>query len=141
MQFLVLQLQDLVALVQCLQHGIAGAGADVGGNRVDDALRAQACIIEKTAAEEEVRRRAEHRPGAGFGQRINLALFQVDRVAEQHLVRQEAVALVDIEIVAGFRVKLQRVGDLVLIFGQMGLDEAVRMFGNQRAGHLHLFRS
>ena len=59
-QALTPQLHDLVGFVQGLQLRVAGAGADVGRNRRNDASPSQPGGVEQAGAEEQVGGRAEH---------------------------------------------------------------------------------
>ena len=61
-------------------------------------------------------------------------------MAEQALWPKQPVVLVDVGIVARPRIELLREGDLGVVLREMRLHVAVRMLGEQRAGHLHLLR-
>lgn len=139
-QALALQLQHLVALVQRAQQRIGRAAADVGGNGRAHAVALQPRLVEQPAAEEEVGRRAEHGDGAGLAHHAKFPVIHVDAVAEQGLVAKKAVALVDGQIVGMAGIEIQRVGDLVVVLVDVGLQVAVGVLGKERAGHLQLRR-
>ena len=96
-------------------------------------------VVEESAAEKEVRCRAEHRMGAGLRQRGDLAVLQVDRVTQKGFRADQPVALIDVEVVACLRIEFGGIGDLGVVLGKVGLDETVGMLGRQSAGDLQLF--
>ena len=51
---------------------------------------------------------------------------------------EEAVGLVDVEVVAGLRVEREGVVDLVAVLGEVGLDVQVGVLGDEGLGHRHL---
>ena len=139
-ELLAAQGEDLVALVEGAQHRVAGAAADIGGDGAADALLAEADLVVEAAAEEEVGGRAEDGDRAGRGHRGGLAVGEVDRVAEEALRAEQAVALVDVEVVARLGVEREGEVDLVAVLREVGLHVQVGVLGDQRLGHRHLLR-
>ncbi len=71
--------------------------------------------------------------------RSRLALGQVDRVAVDGAFAQQALRLVGVEVVARLREEVLHPGDLVGLFGQMGLHQAVGILAPERAERRELF--
>jgi hypothetical protein len=70
---------------------------------------------------------------ADLRQAVDLARLKVDGVAVEAVRAQKPVRLVGVEVVAGLRVERPDPGDLVGLFGDMGLHQAVGMLGPERA--------
>ena len=77
--------------------------------------------------------------GAGFRQPVALARLEVDRVAVKPARPKQAMRLVGIKVIARLRIKAQNPFDLVHLLGKMGLHQAVRVLGPERAQCFELF--
>jgi hypothetical protein len=75
---------------------------------------------------------------ADLRQAVDLARLQVDGVAIEAVRTQQPVRLVGVEVVARLRVERLDPGDLVGLLGDMGLHQAVGMFGPERAERVEL---
>ena len=67
-----------------------------------------------------------------------LALGQVNAVAEERARAEQPGAVVDVEIVAGSGKPRRHGRDLGVVLGEMGLQPAVGMLGQERSGCLEL---
>lgn len=105
------QLGDLVGGGHGAEHGEAGAAAGVGGEA--DAEGGGEGHVEEAGANEGVRGGAVGEGGAGLGQPRLLARGQVDGVAVEGAVAEEALCLIRVEVVAGLGVEVADPGDLV----------------------------
>ena len=136
----VLQLQHLVALGQGLQHGVAGAAADVAG-QADAQMQDRVMRlghVEEPRTDEEVGRGAEDGHRAALAEQPPLLVAEVDAVAEERARAQQAETLVDLGVALGPGEELVHRLDLAAVLAQVGLQVAVRVLLQQRARRLEL---
>ena len=136
MQCAAAQLRDLVGGRHRPQHRERRPAAGIGGEAHGQALRE--ADVEQARSDERVRGRAMHRRGADLGQPVDLAWPQMDRVAVETAGAQQPVRLVGVEIVPSARIQRAHPGDLVGLLAEVGLHQAVRMLGPERAQRLEL---
>ncbi len=77
--------------------------------------------------------------GPGLDQAGTLAVGQVDGVAVDGTFAEEALGFVGVEVVAGLGEQVLHPGNLVGLFGEVGLHQAVGVFAPEGAEGLKLF--
>ena len=112
-----------------MEHGKAGAGADIGADAEPDAVPVGRGQIEQARAEEEIAGRAEGDAGAGLGHARQRAVAHMDAMGEDRARPDQAEAVVDVEIVGGLGKAFGDEGDLARIFGKVGVHQHVGMGG------------
>ena len=80
-----------------------------------------------------------HEARPRLGQPVTLTLRQVNGVAVNRTFAQQALRLVSVQIVTGLGEQLPHPGDLVRLFGQMRLHQAIGMLAPQRPQRRQLF--
>ncbi len=139
-QLLALQLHHLVGLVQRLQLGEAGAGANVGTQTNAHAKAFHLLQIEQAAAQEQVGGGAEGHRRAGFAEALAFVVAQVHAVGEHRARADQAVVVVDVQVALALGEQLAHPFDLLAVLGEVGMHVEVRVFLEQLAGQRQLLR-
>jgi len=71
---------------------------------------------------------------------VQLVSGHVNAVTEQSFRPEEIKALIDAEVMCGIRIKFARIGDFIVVFVDVCLQMAPRMFPQQASGSLKLLR-
>ena len=79
-----------------------------------------------------------HQRRAGLAQAGALAAGQVDGVTVKTALAEQAVSFVRVEIISRLGVEAQHPVDFVCLLGQMGLHQAIGVFGPERAQRVEL---
>src|SRR5271166_423666 len=132
------ELQDLIALSRGAQHRIARSAAHVGCERDAYTRVAQPRLIERARAQKQVRGRAEGRDRPACSERGDLAVGEMNAVAEHRTRPEESGAFVDLEIGLRTWKELRDQFDLVPVLVEMRLDVGFRELVRQRARSLQL---
>ena len=117
-----------------MEDGEAGARADVGADADPDAEPVGRGQIEQARAEEQVAGRAESDAGARLGDARQRPVAHVDAMGKDRAGPDQAEAVVDVEIVRGLRKALRDERDLAGIFGEVGVEQHIRVLGDERSG-------
>ena len=128
---LAVELQHLVALGGRAQHRIARAPADVGRERDPYARPREPRLIEQAGAKEKIRRWAECGDGAAFRQLGDLAVLQMNAMAEDRSWPKKPGPRIDVDIASRLGKECRDARDLRLVLVGVGLD--VELAGNSRA--------
>ena len=129
------QLAHLVGLAHHVQQGEAGARADVGAQADRHPAVAGLFQAEETRAQQQVGRGAEHRRRARGLHAVERIFGGVDAVREDRAWRHQAMAGVDVEVVARAGEEFADAGDLVEVLAHVSVDQDVGMGGGDLAGH------